>query len=88
MAAALAMYNELIRALEHAHYTRYFSAAGLAVLLYDHLLTLDVEIKYVWRAPPSLPKIAFLFNRYMVLGCLLAIACSMCGFSVTFSDTE
>ncbi|EIM84970.1 uncharacterized protein STEHIDRAFT_122889 [Stereum hirsutum FP-91666 SS1] len=45
---------------------RYVSAAGLVILLYDHLLTLDEEIQYVWKAPWTLPKGMFLANRYGV----------------------
>ena len=52
-----------------------YVAVGFVVLFYDHLLTIDEEIRLVWHAPLSLPKIAFLFNRYMVLGCLLLITC-------------
>lgn len=32
----------------------------------DHLLTLDEEIQYVWKAPWTLPKGMFLANRYGV----------------------
>lgn len=33
----------------------------------DHLLTLDEEIQYVWKARWTLPKAMFLANRYGVL---------------------
>jgi hypothetical protein len=36
------------------------------VLLYDHLLTLDDEVKYVWSAPGTIAKVLFLTLRYMV----------------------
>ena len=49
-------------------------AAGLSILLYDHVLTLADEVRLVWRAPRSFPKYAFLFNKYLVLANLLAIA--------------
>ena len=49
-------------------------AAGLVVLLYDHILTFNEEVRLVWRAPHSFPKYAFLFNRYLVLSCLLPVA--------------
>jgi hypothetical protein len=41
-------------------------AAGYVVLLYDHLLTLDDEVKYVWSAPGTIAKVLFLTLRYMV----------------------
>jgi hypothetical protein len=36
------------------------------VLLYDHVLTLGDEVKYIWSAPTTLAKILFLTLRYMV----------------------
>lgn len=39
---------------------------GLAILLYDHVVTFRQEVAYVWKAPNSFAKIAFLVNRYLV----------------------
>ena len=50
------------------------AAVGLIILFYDHLLTFADEVRLVWRAPRSFPKYAFLFNKYLVLANLLAIA--------------
>ena len=52
-----------------------FTAVGLTVLFYDHVLTFADEVRLVWLAPRSLAKYAFLFNRYLVLGTLLCVAC-------------
>ncbi|KAJ7037654.1 hypothetical protein C8F04DRAFT_1091957 [Mycena alexandri] len=52
-----------IVALENVVITRYIS---VQVLLYDHLLTLDDEVRYVWSAPTTLAKVLFLVMRYMV----------------------
>jgi len=41
-------------------------AAGLVILLWDHILTFPDEVLLIWRARLSAPKILFLFNRYMV----------------------
>ncbi|KZO97038.1 hypothetical protein CALVIDRAFT_563258 [Calocera viscosa TUFC12733] len=40
------------------------SIAGFCLMLYDILLTLDVEINLVWPAPRSAVKWLFLCNRY------------------------
>ncbi|KAK7031916.1 hypothetical protein R3P38DRAFT_2926080 [Favolaschia claudopus] len=48
-----------ITGLQNLLITRY-------LLLYDHLLTLDVEIEYIWSAPNSAAKVLFLILRYMV----------------------
>jgi hypothetical protein len=47
--------------------TTYGPAAGLSLLLYDHLLTFSDEVDLVWKAPNSFSKWAFLLNRYVVV---------------------
>jgi hypothetical protein len=39
---------------------------GAVVLLYDHIITLPDEYRFVWKARPSFAKYAFLVNRYAV----------------------
>jgi len=46
------------------------SVGGCVLLLWDHLLTLKDEIKYIWRLPVEFTKLIFLFNRYVVAGIL------------------
>ncbi|KAJ7832001.1 hypothetical protein B0H13DRAFT_2430149 [Mycena leptocephala] len=58
--------QDLIVAVQNVFTTRYVSAAGYVVLLYDHLLTLDLEVEYIWSAPNTSAKILFLIMRYMV----------------------
>ena len=54
------------------------AAVGLAVLLYDHILTFADEIELIWPAPATYAKYMFLLNRYIVLGTLLAVAYGAC----------
>ncbi|KAJ7749466.1 hypothetical protein B0H16DRAFT_1888172 [Mycena metata] len=61
------IFHSVIVALDNVVITRHISAAGYVVLLYDHLLTLDDEVKYVWSAPTTLAKVLFLVLRYLVL---------------------
>lgn len=58
-----------------------FAAAGLVVLLYDHILTLPDEIALIWHSPSSFAKYAFIANRYLVPFALSVIAFEMCGLS-------
>ncbi|KAG0698164.1 hypothetical protein DFH29DRAFT_1081920 [Suillus ampliporus] len=44
-----------------------FTAAGHTLLVYDYLLTLNDEIRYIWRAPRTAVKVLFLLNRYVNL---------------------
>ncbi|KAI5115002.1 hypothetical protein M0805_005178 [Coniferiporia weirii] len=57
-----------------ANATRYLSGVGLAVLLYDHILSFDDEVRLVWQAKPSFAKKAFLLNKYLVPAVLLVWA--------------
>ncbi|KIM79312.1 hypothetical protein PILCRDRAFT_791807 [Piloderma croceum F 1598] len=52
---------------QHMQITKYVDAAGLVFLLYDHILTFDDEVRLVWSADTTLPKVLFLINRYFVL---------------------
>ncbi|KAH7890974.1 hypothetical protein F5I97DRAFT_1840407 [Phlebopus sp. FC_14] len=38
--------------------------AGSTCLWYDYFLTLDQEVAYIWNAPWTVYKVAFLVNRY------------------------
>jgi len=38
--------------------------SGSILLLYDYLLTLPLEVRYIWQAPWTSVKIGFLLNRY------------------------
>lgn len=37
-------------------YMQYVGLASYAVLVYDHLLTLDDEIKYIWKKKKGSPR--------------------------------
>jgi len=52
--------------IERIEASQYVSAAGLVILLWDHILTLPDEVPLIWMARLSIPKVLFLFNRYMV----------------------
>ncbi|KAF9066680.1 hypothetical protein BDP27DRAFT_1365449 [Rhodocollybia butyracea] len=43
-------------------------ASSLIVLFYDHLLTLDSEIRLLWRRPKNASGYLFFVNRYLALG--------------------
>ncbi|GLB41276.1 hypothetical protein LshimejAT787_0904910 [Lyophyllum shimeji] len=46
--------------------------AGFSMLIYDHLLTFDNEIAYIWRKPKSVVSAIFVANRYIV-PCTIAV---------------
>ncbi|KLO09582.1 hypothetical protein SCHPADRAFT_1000154 [Schizopora paradoxa] len=47
--------------------TKYTYAAAFAVMIYDHLITLDVEIEHIWRQKVTLLTVLFFMTRYYFL---------------------
>ncbi|KAF8503135.1 hypothetical protein JB92DRAFT_3098798 [Gautieria morchelliformis] len=47
--------------------TKYSWVASLAFLLYDHVITLNVEVVNVWNRPRSLSRWLFIWTRYFGL---------------------
>jgi len=79
--------NEITELFLDANLARFLSAAGLVMLIYDHILTLPEEITLVWKAPTSYSKCLFLLNRYFVPCTLLVVAFEMSAFQpITLSD--
>ncbi|KAL5639292.1 hypothetical protein ACGC1H_006711 [Rhizoctonia solani] len=70
--------NELINTLK---------SLGYVLLLYDHLLTLQDEIRLIWPGPWSLVKTLFLINRYSVPIFLTINSWEMSGFTGPDSTT-
>ena len=54
------------------------TAAGTVVLLYDHIMTLPDEYRFVWKAKASFAKYAFLLNRYIVPCVMLIVLTGTC----------
>lgn len=74
--------------VEHIQASRHVSAAGLVVLLYDHILTFDQELRLIWHANTTLPKLLFLFNRYTVPIAMLIRTNDLSGIAFpVFSNT-
>ena len=48
-----------------------------AFLLYDYLLTLNMEVKLFWRQPLSAASILFYLNRYLTLTVYILVAIGM-----------
>ncbi|OJA16639.1 hypothetical protein AZE42_04038 [Rhizopogon vesiculosus] len=67
--------------LQNYRASQYVGVAGLVVLLWDHLLTFNDEVRLIWRAPLSIPKLLFLFNRYAVPISLIALTYATSGLS-------
>ncbi|KAJ7626122.1 hypothetical protein FB45DRAFT_1030430 [Roridomyces roridus] len=53
--------------------TRSIFLSGLVILIYDHLLTLNAEIKYIWSSKLRPSTYWFCAVRYLGLAAMLAI---------------
>ncbi|KIM90137.1 hypothetical protein PILCRDRAFT_172884 [Piloderma croceum F 1598] len=59
----------------------YVDVAFIMLMLYDHVITLDVEIELIWTLRLGLPKLIFLVNRYLLTSFML-----MTGFSPSYKQ--
>ncbi|KAH7908951.1 hypothetical protein BJ138DRAFT_1115402 [Hygrophoropsis aurantiaca] len=47
-----------------------FGVAGYTVFIWEHILTFEEEVRYIWQAPWTVSKASFLVSRYGNLVCL------------------
>ncbi|KAJ7488117.1 hypothetical protein FB451DRAFT_1553607 [Mycena latifolia] len=59
--------EELLLLIKDGKTTSYFAVAALALLIYDHILSLDHEIEFIWKRRKSLASCVYLWNRYWTL---------------------
>ncbi|PFH47032.1 hypothetical protein AMATHDRAFT_43207 [Amanita thiersii Skay4041] len=57
--------SQIIRGLEIRQLTSYIQVASMTLLLYDHLLTMDLEIDYVWALRLSPVSILYYIARLL-----------------------
>ncbi|GJJ11947.1 hypothetical protein Clacol_006185, partial [Clathrus columnatus] len=56
---------EFIQLYAHLQVIDMVFLGAYVMLIYDHILTLDEEVRKIWKAPLSIPKVLFLLNRYL-----------------------
>jgi len=79
--------NIEIQVIQNLLISRYVAAAGLVLLLYDTVLTIEDEvsgflthpsrahspqIRLVWPGPFKIPKLLYYINRYWAIASLIA----------------
>ncbi|KAJ7103782.1 hypothetical protein C8R44DRAFT_808155 [Mycena epipterygia] len=67
--------------LEDLLIVRYISAAGLTILIYDHVLSFPDEIRFIWSAKGSSSKFLFLALRYLVPCMMITHSVQIAGLS-------
>ncbi|KAJ7260104.1 hypothetical protein C8J57DRAFT_483879 [Mycena rebaudengoi] len=65
--------------------TRYAQLSSSAIIIFDHLITLDEEVELIWRSSWSMGKVLFIINRYYTLICVVVNNYAL--FSPTLSDS-
>ncbi|KAK7050414.1 hypothetical protein R3P38DRAFT_1755041 [Favolaschia claudopus] len=68
--------------------TRFVSAAGFVILVYDHLLSFSDEVRFIWSASWTSSKILFLGLRYSVPILMTGHTVQLSGLSNTSLSDE
>ncbi|CCA78080.1 hypothetical protein PIIN_01753 [Serendipita indica DSM 11827] len=65
----LAAFQELISSMRDLQVSSYTCGAGMVVLLYDFILTIPEEVKYVWSGKQrlSMVRAMYFWNRYFTV---------------------
>ncbi|EKM52296.1 uncharacterized protein PHACADRAFT_30834 [Phanerochaete carnosa HHB-10118-sp] len=60
--------------------TKYLSAAGMVAVLWDHIISLDEEIDYIWPKKIDVTKVTYVLYRYGTEGGFFYVAYMFSGF--------
>jgi len=63
--------SEAPTVFRYSQTNNYLGVAFITLLLYDHAITLDKEVEWVWTLRWRLPKIVFFLNRYVICPLIL-----------------
>jgi hypothetical protein len=72
-------------AFKTALVNRYITLAFATLVLYNHLITLDIEVERIWTLKWGLPKVLFLTSRYVVPPLLMITVIGQIGYPLLFS---
>ncbi|KAH9971820.1 hypothetical protein BGW80DRAFT_1460272 [Lactifluus volemus] len=78
----LAIKNKDVILAEH-----YISAAAVAMLVYDYLLTVGDEIRYIWKPPTTNVKVFYLLLRYGVVIAEIMCCQALSGLVIDMTHT-
>ncbi|KAF8996815.1 hypothetical protein BDQ17DRAFT_1544610 [Cyathus striatus] len=57
--------SQIHESLKHLQFIDYLHVSGFSLLVFEHFITIDSEIKYVWGSHWGLMKILYLLTRYL-----------------------
>ncbi|KAF7289752.1 hypothetical protein MIND_01348800 [Mycena indigotica] len=82
---ALPDMSQIVGALQDIETTRFAQLASSAIIIFDHVITLDEEVELIWRSSWSMGKILFIINRYYTLFSVVLNNYSL--FSASLTDS-
>jgi len=81
----MSLANVLLTGLQDIQTTRYSQLASSAIIIFDHIITLDEEVELIWKSSWSMGKVLFVINRYYTL--ISVIVNNYALFSPTLTDS-
>ncbi|KAK7053230.1 hypothetical protein VNI00_003855 [Paramarasmius palmivorus] len=81
------MAGEIVVELNESHVREHYvhslmQILSTSILFWDHIITLDAEVKYIWLRPKSRSSIMFLAIRYFALASNISVLISsFCRFN-------
>ncbi|KAJ6571410.1 hypothetical protein B0H19DRAFT_660634 [Mycena capillaripes] len=67
----MALANAIFTGLYDIQATRYAQLASSAIIIFDHIITLDEEVELIWKSSWSTGKTLFVINRYYTLASVI-----------------
>ncbi|KAJ7131507.1 hypothetical protein C8R43DRAFT_659575 [Mycena crocata] len=67
MALAGSIMSLIVTGLHDIQATRFAQLASSAIIIFDHVITLDEEVELIWKSSWSMGKVLFVINRYYTL---------------------
>ncbi|KAF9442950.1 hypothetical protein P691DRAFT_779143, partial [Macrolepiota fuliginosa MF-IS2] len=60
----LQIIQELTTGTEHYRNVKNLTIASMVIMIFDWLLTFEMEVSYIWKAPWNVMKILYILSRY------------------------
>jgi len=62
----MATEQDMIDDVRNSMLTKYVGVAGFTVLVWDHIISFDLEVEYIWKGGKGLAVYLFFFSRYFI----------------------
>ncbi|KAF9000998.1 hypothetical protein BDQ17DRAFT_1410107 [Cyathus striatus] len=62
---SLSILELLATALQHLQINNYVNVSTLAILIFEYIITFELEVKFIWKSPWTFGKVLYLAVRYI-----------------------